>query len=70
MSDVKTRLPSADQLRLDGERGRFVDRVEAYLPDSLYRESASVPTNGLKRRTKSPTRAAEKTLVTQPAPSS
>jgi hypothetical protein len=54
MTTTKQLLPTADELRATARKGRLVDRVETYLPDSLYRRKSAVTvtTNGHVRSAK------------------
>lgn len=36
-NSIKRRLPTTEQLRAAARKGLLIDRVEEYLPDSLYR---------------------------------
>lgn len=53
MSKVERRLPSVKELRSDARAGRLVDRVESYLPDSLYHATSvgKASSNGRARKT-------------------
>lgn len=43
MTSVRSKLPTPEQLRENARKGRLVDRVKTYLPDSLYRTRAKKP---------------------------